>query len=93
MTYINHSRRNFLKGLTATSVLSSTAIPALAAPIVVNELGCARPRTSPGSESANENERALFDGPHSPMFKIVPFNGNTEFSGLVKRMQEYFKKL
>jgi len=82
MTYINHSRRNFLKGLTATSVLSSTAIPALAAPIVVNELGCARPRTSPGSESANENERALFDGPHSPMFKIVPFNGNTEFSAL-----------
>ncbi len=38
MTYINNSRRNFLKGITATSVLSATAIPAIALTGVKNEL-------------------------------------------------------
>ena len=37
MTYIKNSRRDFLKGLTATSVLSATSIPVIANSFNSNE--------------------------------------------------------
>ena len=35
MTYMKNSRRDFLKGLTATSVLSDTSLPGIAATYAV----------------------------------------------------------
>ena len=82
MTYFSNSRRNFLKGLTATSVLSATAIPAIAFPAGDYELGYPE-SGAPGSGSAGREGRpSLFDGPESPMFKIVPLQGNHEFSAM-----------
>jgi len=72
MTYLSTSRRKFLKGLTATSVLSATAIPAIALPGVKNELDH-QDSSAPGSNATRLNNKPeLYDGPYSPQFKKVP---------------------
>jgi len=82
MTYLSTSRRKFLKGLTATSVLSATAIPAIALPGVKNELDH-QDSSAPGSNATRLNNKPeLYDGPSSPMFKMVPLKGNHEFSSM-----------
>ncbi len=83
MTYIKNTRRDFLKGLTATSVLSATSIPVIATSFGTNEtdnLGSAK--SSGLLDGEEDNRPVLYDGPQSPLFDVIPFEGNTAFSSL-----------
>ena len=83
MTFFKNTRRNFIKGLTATSVLSATSIPAIARSLAENEeenRGADDPQDLAGKQ--NTNRPVLYDGPRSPLFDIIPFEGNTSFSSL-----------
>ena len=83
MTYIKNSRRDFLKGITATSVLSATAIPAIAMPIQENETVNTASDKSGEVFTGKKNQRpVLYDGPRSPLFEVIPFEGNAAFPTL-----------
>lgn len=89
MTYLKNSRRNFLKGITATSVLSATAIPAFTLPASGND---AEDSASSGLIEALEGEGdpkpALYDGPASSLFDSISFKGNSMFPGLNRNVSE-----
>lgn len=74
MTYIKNSRRDFIKGITATSLLSAVTIPVIAMP----SQGITTANT--GSDESGElltgekNQRpVLYDGPPSTLFDVIPF--------------------
>ena len=89
MTYIKNSRRDFLKGITATSLLSAVTIPAIAIPS--QEITT----TNTGSDESGElltgekNQRpVLYDGPPSTLFDVIPFEGNVAFSSMGRTLTE-----
>ncbi len=89
MTFFKNSRRDFIKGLTATSVLSATTIPVIARSLTEDEAGAPGGGGSPGSLASDiENRPQLYDGPQSPLFEIIPFEGNTSFSSLTESVSE-----
>jgi len=89
MTFFKNTRRDFIKGLTATSVLSATSIPVIARSLAENEAGNTVKGESPGSLAGeNKNRPVLYDGPQSPLFDIIPFEGNTSFSSLSESVSE-----
>ncbi|HEX2394436.1 MAG TPA: CehA/McbA family metallohydrolase [Bacteroidales bacterium] len=95
MTYIKNSRRNFLKTVTTTSVLSASSIPSIAAAISGNSSGSEQAQTT-GLSNGNSNARPdLYDGPQSPFFETIPFNGNGTVDllngSLTGRMADAFK--
>jgi hypothetical protein len=83
MTFFKNTRRNFIKGLTATSLLSATSIPVIARSFAGNEaenLGTGEPQGFVRNE--NNDRPVLYDGPRSPLFDIIPFDGNSSFSSM-----------
>ena len=82
MTYIPGSRRDFLKNLTATSMLSATAIP-----VFGNSLGIIE-NTNTGSgtndllATSETDIPGFYDGPQSTLFKEILFNGNSDLSSV-----------
>lgn len=89
MTYIKNSRRDFLKGLTATSILSATAVPAIALPLQEIETDKAVSDESGELSAGNDNQGpVLFDGPHSPLFNVIPFEGNAAFDSPGRNLSE-----
>ncbi len=83
MTKFKNSRRDFIKGITATSVLSVTSIPLVTTSVSETKIT---------DSDQNENRPALYDGPQSPLFETIPFKGNSTFgsmkSSLSARMAE-----
>ena len=89
MTYIKNSRRDFLKGVAATSILSATAIPAIAIPSQESKTGNTGSDHSGELPAGKENKRpVLYDGPQSPLFDIIPFEGNAAFDSLGRTLSE-----
>jgi len=93
MTYLRNSRRDFLKGVTATSLLSATAIPAIAFPSQPGESGNAGPDQRGKLQTGIDNGKpVLYDGPHSPLFEPIPFEGNTSPSELSGRISGWMSE-
>jgi hypothetical protein len=89
MTYNKNTRRNFIKGLTATSVLSASSLPVMANTFSQSESGNQAPGLSSGSFPGNEDHRpVLYDGPASPLYEKILFNGNSAFSSLGNALSE-----
>jgi len=93
MTFFKNTRRDFIKGLTATSLLSATSIPVIAGSFAENEAGNQTKGRLPGSlANEDENRSVLYDGPPSPLFDTIPFEGNTSFSSLPESVSEGMAK-
>ena len=93
MTFFKNTRRDFIKGLTATSVLSATSIPVIARSFAEDEAGNLGEGGIQGSlADENENRPVLYDGPRSPLFDTIPFEGNTSFSSLPEGISERMAK-
>ena len=89
MTYIKNSRRDFIKGITATSLLSATTIPVIATSFQETETVNAVSDKSGELLTSKGNKRpVLFDGPQSPLFDVIPFEGNTAFPSLGRSLSE-----
>ncbi len=82
MTYLGNSRRNFLKTLTTSTLISTASVPTFAT--VVADKKVSEPVNSdPGSSSEpGQLKSTLFDGPASSLFEPVPIEGNKNMSDL-----------
>ncbi|MDX1286217.1 MAG: hypothetical protein R3182_14455, partial [Draconibacterium sp.] len=81
MSYLSNSRRNFLKVLTTSSIVSATGLPVFAQPVKANPLIA----DSPADSNFPENERPdMYDGPASSLFKPVSLKGNINIADLAK---------
>jgi hypothetical protein len=88
MTYNKNSRRDFLKTVTTTSVLSAASIPVIAASISGNTSNSGQVEAT-GLSHCNANARPdLYDGPPSPFFETIPFKGNGAFTSLKGSLTE-----
>ena len=86
---MKNSRRDFLKGLTATSVLSATSVPLIATSVPMREADVGEEERNAEFSPGTENIRpAMYDGPESPLFKPLPFEGNTAFSSLKESLSD-----
>ncbi|MEN8230909.1 MAG: CehA/McbA family metallohydrolase [Bacteroidota bacterium] len=83
MSNIKNSRRDFIKGLTATSVLSATSIPVIATSVMAMEHGSEESIEFQGLQVGEEGIRPdLYDGPQSPLFETIPLDGNRAFASM-----------
>jgi hypothetical protein len=82
MTYLGNSRRNFLKTLTTSTLISTTAVPTFAA--VVAEKKVSEPlKSDPTSGSEpDQSKPSLFDGPASSLFEPIPISGNKNIADI-----------
>jgi hypothetical protein len=93
MTFHKNTRRNFIKGLTATSVLSAASLPAIARSVAENETEDLSSGISPGSMANGRADRpVLNDGPISPLFDTMTFEGNASFNSLSENVSEKMAK-
>ncbi|MCK5209134.1 MAG: hypothetical protein KAQ79_13965, partial [Cyclobacteriaceae bacterium] len=83
MTYLSNSRRNFLKTLSTSTLVSATSLPVLATSFNENQVD-PEPLSENQQESniVQEKHPDLYDGPHSPLFNTITFNGNKSLSSL-----------
>ncbi|MCK4748065.1 MAG: hypothetical protein KAT15_13535, partial [Bacteroidales bacterium] len=89
MTYIKNSRRDFIKGITATSLLSATTIPVIATSFQETEpVNAVSDKSGELLTSMGNKRPVLFDGPQSPLFDVIPFEGNTAFPSLGRSLSE-----
>ena len=89
MTFIKNTRRDFIKGITATSVLSATTIPVIARSLTAE--GSATPEliaNKAGLADGEASRPVMNDGPASPLFSTIPFEGNAAFSSLSDQVSE-----
>jgi hypothetical protein len=78
MTYLGSSRRNFLKTLTTTALVSGSSLPAFADIIGKNN---ERSSSEPSGSDIDQNDLPLFsDGPGSPLFEPMDIVGNLDIS-------------
>ena len=82
MTYIHNSRRNFLKGLAATPLLSASVIPVLTSSIGINKENYGSDALSDSSAFAGNEKFSFYDGPQSSLFKEIEIGGNMELSAV-----------
>jgi len=78
MTYLGNSRRNFLKTLTTTALVSGTSISGFA-----DAIGKSDERSISETASSNiaQNDLSKFsDGPGSPLFEPLDLTGNLDLS-------------
>ena len=86
MTYNPSSRRNFLKTLSTSTILTTTAVPALAAS--VQDTSADKKIKKDRKDKKNKRITSLKpspkfeDGPSSPLFEVVSFTGNRSPSDL-----------
>ena len=78
MTYLGNSRRNFLKTLTTTALISTSSLSGLANIVGrKNEDGFSENR---GSDMAQNELSLIYDGPGSPLFEPLDITGNFDIS-------------
>jgi hypothetical protein len=76
MTYSGKSRRNFLKAITTTTVLSATPISTFAFGEIRDAAGSSTEKELPVSDPAQNDLPVLYDGPQSPLFHSLNLEGN-----------------
>jgi len=84
MTYKPNSRRNFLKTISTSTLLTTTTVPALATSIKdeeseINTKKYVEKESTPTKEG---NTMDMYDGPQSPLFHPVGFTGNRILASL-----------
>ncbi len=83
MTFLPKSRRNFIKTLSTTTLLSTTSIP-----VVGGSLDDEHPDQQSTHDDTSEatfpnsDPTKLYDGPESPLFNTISFNGNKSLASL-----------
>ena len=83
MTYLRNSRRDFIKGVTATSLLSAASVPIIFTKVPERiTTGSEQQGSAVAPVSRVKVTPALYDGPQSPLFETIPFEGNTTFPSL-----------
>lgn len=82
MSYLKNSRRNFLKVLTTSSIISASSIPVFAQREGGSSVEDNDPDRLTGDGIGADNSNVLHDGPESPFFNAIPIGGNTESSDL-----------
>jgi len=82
MTYLGNSRRNFLKTLTTSTLLSTTSVSTFAT-VAVDEKKNKNEKNAIVESTKNQIEvPALYDGPTSPLFEPIIIRGNRTFSNI-----------
>ena len=85
MTYLSNSRRNFLKTLSTSTLLSTATVPVFASSIKGEQADVSIPdKNVQKTDTSLDIKADLFDGPASPLFKVLTLNGNKSFSSLTK---------
>jgi hypothetical protein len=85
MSYLKNSRRNFLKVLTTSSVISATSFPVFARQTGESFESINESDFVTGENQLDQNKNPiLYDGPESPLFNTVSIKGNTELSTISK---------
>ncbi|MFC2125239.1 CehA/McbA family metallohydrolase [Bacteroidota bacterium] len=79
MTDFGNSRRNFLKVLSTSTVLSAATVPTISS--CTSDTGTAD-RSEDGKSGKKKNKPDLYDGPTSTLFKAIKLAGNRKLSGL-----------
>jgi len=83
MTYLSNSRRNFLKTLSTSTLLSTTSVPVFASSLKEDNLSDSSSSNDLlNAVSSMEGGVNLFDGPSSPLFSAIPISGNKSLKGL-----------
>jgi len=85
MTYLPNSRRNFLKTISTSTLLSTTSVPVFAASFD-EEQGDQNTlkKDNKDLKITLKRQTDLYDGPQSPLFDTITFAGNKTFSDLKK---------
>jgi hypothetical protein len=78
MTNLRNSRRNFLKTLTTTALISTSSLSSLAS--IVREKKEDSFSENTGSYSDQSDQPRFSDGPYSPLFNPLDITGNLEIS-------------
>jgi hypothetical protein len=82
MTYRGNSRRNFLKALTTTTLISGSSLSAFAGKADENQ-GDSHPENATKGTGESQNDLPIYhDGPASSLFDPLDFSGNLERSGI-----------
>jgi len=85
MTYLPNSRRNFLKTLTTSTLISTTSVPTFASVIdETNKKSDVRKMEVDKSVSTSDGNPSLYDGPGSPLFNTLAFEGNLNIVNLTR---------
>jgi len=80
MTYLGKSRRNFLKAITTTTLISGSSL-SVVANIVDGSKGSVNSAIDPKESGTLQNDMQKFcDGPSSPHFESLKITGNLELS-------------
>ena len=83
MTYKPNSRRNFLKTISTSTILTTTSVPAFATSLRNEETEDKRIKNvEKESKAKKESTMNLYDGPPSPLFHTVNFTGNRTLASL-----------
>ncbi len=83
MTYDPSSRRNFLKTISTTTILSTTSVPVLAASVEDKRVNRDKINDNKNVFPAKPESTLKFhDGPTSPLFETISFSGNRLLSNL-----------
>lgn len=78
MTYLGNSRRNFLKTLTTTALISTSSLSGLAG--IVSNRKESNFSEKTGSDTDQGDIPRLYDGPSSPLFDPLDITGNLDIS-------------
>lgn len=83
MTFLPKSRRNFLKTLSTSTLISATSLPAMASSFDESQ-GDQNHVTDDirGSDILEGRQTNLYDGPKSPLFNPVKISGNKLFASI-----------
>lgn len=80
MTYTGNSRRNFLKTLTTTALVSGSSLSGLSK--IIEEKNEGNLTVYSDSHSSVPDIQLMSDGPASPLFEPLNMKGNSELSGI-----------
>lgn len=80
MTYQGNSRRNFLKTLTTTTLISGYSLSPFANIVNKNQANNYSETPLPGSDEFQNNLQTLDYGPSSPLFEPLDITGNLDIS-------------
>ena len=83
MSDLDGSRRNFLRALTTTTVLSAAPVRLYSETEKGEKVKTSEDRSDRGTDRSGSTPE-LYDGPASPLFEPVPFTGNASYSELAK---------
>jgi hypothetical protein len=83
MTYSPNSRRNFLKTISTSTILTTTSVPAFATSLKNQEVEAHMIKNDEKDiGAAKSSTMDMYDGPPSPLFHPVGFTGNRTLASL-----------